>query len=378
MRSLRDAGTQVPNLVVLLSRGGLGSADCNDGAWKKANKREHISCGGLETIAPEIISEQYLRSFERMGVEYRVVDPIPDTPYTVIPGGRQIFWGMAFNKLLVFNMTQYRKLLWMDADAYVVRNIDHLMTEPMLTGAMVTACCHPNGPGYAGGGIWVVEPSKALFADIMDMISKPVPGTDNDPWHWGDMQVVRHYFGRAPPKDAVEPLWPAINDLRHGYAAGLRYYPKYKHLSDAEWNKTIDEWLDRGKPRREGFIPESWDGAKERPAWRALDLRYDQCVGHFQCSPERDDPSIAFSVHFSCLHDVGKPAGYASEHDLFDALYHFAEGATRYWFLRWYETYTRAHGRLPEPFYTGPPVPAHNATHDEFVMANRLKKQQQR
>jgi len=46
--------------------------------------------------------------------------------------------------------------------------------------------------------------------------------------HWGDMQVVRHYFGAAPVKDAVEPLWPAINDLRHGYAAGLRYYPKYK------------------------------------------------------------------------------------------------------------------------------------------------------
>lgn len=47
---------------------------------------------------------------------------------------------------------------------------------------MVTACCHPNGPGYAGGGIWVVEPSDALFKDIMDLISKPVPGTENDPW----------------------------------------------------------------------------------------------------------------------------------------------------------------------------------------------------
>lgn len=41
------------------------------------------------------------------------------------------------------------------------------------------------------------------------------------------MQVIRHYFGAAPPKGAVEPLWPAINDKRHGYVPGLRYLPEY-------------------------------------------------------------------------------------------------------------------------------------------------------
>lgn len=69
MKSLRDAGTQVPNLVVLLSRGGLGSADCNDGAWKKAHEREDISCASDKTIAPEIASQQYLDSFDRLGVK---------------------------------------------------------------------------------------------------------------------------------------------------------------------------------------------------------------------------------------------------------------------------------------------------------------------
>jgi hypothetical protein len=191
MRSLRDSNTQVPTLLVLLSRGGLGSADCNNQEWRKANKREHIACSAADTIAPEIASQEYLDSFAKMNVQFQVVDPIPDTPYTVIPGGRQIFWGMAFNKLLVFNMSQYRKLMWMDSDAYVVKNLDHLMKEPMLTGAFVAACCHPGGPAYAGGGIWVVEPSAALFADVMDMISKPVPGTENDPWYVPHVALVQ-------------------------------------------------------------------------------------------------------------------------------------------------------------------------------------------
>lgn len=103
-------------------------------------------------------------------------------------------------------------------------------------------------------------------------------------------------------------------------------------------------------------------------------MRYDQCVGHFQCSPERDAPDIVFSVHFSCLHDVGKPGGYASEHELMQEVYMYAESATRWWFARWYDTYKRAHGRLPEPHWMGPPVPGHNETHDEFIMANRLSR----
>jgi len=59
---------------------------------------------------------------------------------------------MAFNKLKVFSLTQFRKVVWMDADDYFVRNVDHLLEKPMLTGSIVTACCNGNGPGYAGAG----------------------------------------------------------------------------------------------------------------------------------------------------------------------------------------------------------------------------------
>jgi hypothetical protein len=145
-------------------------------------------------------------------------------------------------------------------------------------------------------------------------------------------------------------------------------------MTRAEFDKMIDERLDSGKQRKEGFIPELWDG--KRPAWRALDIRYDQCIGHCQCSPERDAPEVVYSVHFSCLHDIGKPGGYDSEEHLFSELYKFAEGCTRYWFKRWYDTYTRGHKRFPKPYYTGPALPGHNETHDEIVFANRLKRNQ--
>jgi hypothetical protein len=183
MQSLRDVGTQVPHLIVLLVRGGTGSSDCTNSTWRAIHDREKVDRSATNTIAPEIASQRYLDVFARQGVRTLLIDPVPDTPYTKIPGGRKIFWGMAFNKLRVFGMTKYKKIMWMDSDAFVIKNIDNLMKEPALTGAIVTACCNVNGPGYAGGGIWILEPSKELYTDLLSFIAKPVPGTLNDPWY---------------------------------------------------------------------------------------------------------------------------------------------------------------------------------------------------
>ena len=95
LQSLRDSGTQIPNVLVMLSRGGVGSADCQDSAWKSARKRSDISCQSPDTIAEEIISEKYVQALTRLGAIIKIIDPIPDTEYMVIPGGRQTFWGMA-------------------------------------------------------------------------------------------------------------------------------------------------------------------------------------------------------------------------------------------------------------------------------------------
>jgi hypothetical protein len=106
MQSLRDVDTQVPNLVLLLARGGIGSDDCRDEAWRKARQQElkderfcfrRQEMGELvnQTLG-EIISERYVAAFKRLSVQLVQIDPIPQTEYTrIIPGGPQTFWGMA-------------------------------------------------------------------------------------------------------------------------------------------------------------------------------------------------------------------------------------------------------------------------------------------
>ena len=49
IQSLRDVKTELP-IVVLLARGGLGSAACSNQTWKKEMNRSQVQCDGPGTI----------------------------------------------------------------------------------------------------------------------------------------------------------------------------------------------------------------------------------------------------------------------------------------------------------------------------------------
>jgi hypothetical protein len=292
------------------------------------------------------------------------------TPFTKdIPGGSSTFWGKAMQKLEVFNMTsvpldsnkpedQITSLLWMDSDDYVVngKNVDHLFNYPVYTGSIVTACAWKIGPAYYGGGIWHVKPSKDLFLDIMAFINRPLPGTVNEGFTLGDMQVIRHYFSEgAPLSSAIEPLYPAINDLRCGYVPGLKKLGGFREMTQEQFDSWMDKNLDSRKPRIEGCVPSP---ASPRPSWHLFPIYLDQCVGTFNADPGRMEPlEQLYSVHFSCLQNVDKPSRYyyqGGEKAMFDAL----KGVDRhqqFWFRKWYHTWRKAMGgqRFPEPHYDG-------------------------
>lgn len=55
LKGLRDTGTQIPHLIVLLSRGGMGSADCHNETLRNQRNR-HYHCSGPLTQVRSISS----------------------------------------------------------------------------------------------------------------------------------------------------------------------------------------------------------------------------------------------------------------------------------------------------------------------------------
>lgn len=61
VQSLRDVGTKADAIIVMLQQGGMGSPECYDPAWRRANNRPDIlGCSGPDSIAEEIVSPFYL------------------------------------------------------------------------------------------------------------------------------------------------------------------------------------------------------------------------------------------------------------------------------------------------------------------------------
>jgi hypothetical protein len=94
--------------------------------------------------------------------------------------GTQSFWGMSLNKLRVFNLTQFRKVIFMDSDTLVLKNIDHLMREPYFSAPATFSCHNRISPPRISGGFWVLEPSLKIGTLIWQLMNQPYPYKDRN------------------------------------------------------------------------------------------------------------------------------------------------------------------------------------------------------
>ena len=107
--------------------------------------------------------------------------------------------------------------------------------------------------------------------------------------------------------------------------------------------------------------------AQKRGIWHLLDARFDGLVGNCECIDSRDMPDMAFTVHFSCMAVFSKPGHFSSDYDLMNTVYSRGKSCTRFYYMTWYDKFKAAMGPFRAPYWTGPPVPLVNKTHDALI-----------
>ncbi len=100
-------------------------------------------------------------------------------------------WNNTFQKLFIFNMTEYKKMIYIDSDMIVMKNIDHLFSMPHLS-AVVDAASYPGNEHRTNfnSGIMVIEPKEQLAEKIFFEISNKT--LKNRPI--GDQDLLQVYF----------------------------------------------------------------------------------------------------------------------------------------------------------------------------------------
>ncbi|KAJ7973527.1 Hexosyltransferase [Quillaja saponaria] len=101
------------------------------------------------------------------------------------------FWGV-YTKLKIFNMTNYKKVVYLDADTIVVKNIDDLFKCGKF-------CANLKHSERLNSGVMVVEPSETVFNDMMSKVNTLQSYTG------GDQGFLNSYYSGFPNAHVFEP-----------------------------------------------------------------------------------------------------------------------------------------------------------------------------
>jgi len=111
------------------------------------------------------------------------------------------FWGV-YTKLKIFNMTEYKKVLYLDADTIVTRSIEDLF-------ACQGFCANLKHSERLNSGVMVVEPSKQLFDDMLSKVQSTYSYTG------GDQGFLNSYYPEFPNAELFNPALTA--DIRKAH-----------------------------------------------------------------------------------------------------------------------------------------------------------------
>ena len=149
-------------------------------------------------------------------------------------------WGLdsfetVYTKLRLWQRTEYQKLVYIDADAVVLSNLDELLDRPRFAAAPCTTA-----PDQFNSGVMVLEPSRATFDDMM------ARRAELHSYDGSDQGFLNSYFSEwfeGPPEHRLPLIYNVPRILAYYRPAWMRLEGKIKVLHyygpRKPWNNKI-------------------------------------------------------------------------------------------------------------------------------------------
>ncbi|HZY36653.1 MAG TPA: glycosyltransferase [Mucilaginibacter sp.] len=115
----------------------------------------------LMVLITDLVSPAYLEILKQKKIEYKRIEVIQN-PHQLINDERN--FKHMFTKLRIFELVEFDKVVYLDADMLICQNIDVLFNMPHMS-AVVAGGLYPGNESWKdfNAGFLVVEPDKALF-----------------------------------------------------------------------------------------------------------------------------------------------------------------------------------------------------------------------
>ena len=175
---------------------------------KETRTRSDVVVGVLPNVSSGVVA-----AIRRVGAIPQPFVPLP-YPYTRHRSRNSVLDNKAcrYSKLQVWNLTSYQKVIYLDADMLVLRNIDELFRASELSAVP------DKYPGVFNTGLMVLEPSTSTYHDMLRVYMR------TGSYNRGDQGFLNQFFSGSILTLSAEynfPVW-----LKHS-----SFYRSFERIS---------------------------------------------------------------------------------------------------------------------------------------------------
>lgn len=142
------------------------------------------------------INEDKIKILEQKGIiviKDRIENQIPINKILIKNNNNQnlSYWSNTFDKLKIFELVEFEKIVYLDSDMLVLKNIDELFEKPHLS-AVVAGKSYPGNEEWRklNSGLMVIIPQKGLYQKLVSLIPKVL----NNKEVIGDQDIVQELY----------------------------------------------------------------------------------------------------------------------------------------------------------------------------------------
>ena len=157
----------------------------------------------LHVLVIDEVHAATIEILKQLGVTYQLVSTIP-TPAPIyehnlnFEANTAATWRNCWTKFHIFNQTQFDKIVFLDADIMVLKNLDHLFNYPHMTAALDGEYFNLwPGWDHFNSGCLVIEPSNKLYEDILNFANN-LDINEIPEYIIADQEVLNMYFKQWP------------------------------------------------------------------------------------------------------------------------------------------------------------------------------------
>lgn len=192
----------------------------------------------LLVLCTEGLSNKTLSILKKHKISYRFLTEhiVVDTLKVNTTEGYN-HWNRTFDKLIIWSLEEFEKVVCLDCDMQIIRNIDYLFEAPHMSAVIADQWNEP-GLDKLNSGLIVIKPNIKEFEGLKELWNSGQIKLKNV----GDQDIIRAYYKDwGEHKELI--LHPGLNVLYSEVSAGIIREENVKPISVIHYIGSRKPWM---------------------------------------------------------------------------------------------------------------------------------------